>query len=173
VRHEHEVAVHGALRDEPADRCGLDRLTPPVVEERIERLPALGAAEREPRGVDAPAPAAREHPADGDAARSERLAQQARLLAPCRRQVPLRRAVTEAELRRVAEPRLRGGVPHDDDLAATLEQAPHALAVLRDARGRAERRDHHGSCPPGDHDAAPIAEGPPGLVVLRPSGRAR
>src|SRR2546428_14159122 len=86
--------------------------------------PGLGGAEGQARGLEAPAPLARQHAPDRDAARGERGAHAARLRAALLGEVTLGGAIAQAEARR--GPRVRGGpgVGAEDGLDTRAAEGP-------------------------------------------------
>src|SRR3989475_7621620 len=109
--------------------------------------PGLGGAEGQARGLEAPAPLARQHAPDRDAARGERGAHAARLGAALLGEVALGGAIAQAEARRVAERAVGRGVAHDDDLAAGAQEIPERLVgdggARRQERQGREREDRY------------------------------
>src|SRR5262249_17425288 len=97
VRDEHEVAAGGPAPSDVPERAHLLGLSGVGVEEVAERRPGPRAAEGEPRGLEAATPRARQHAADGNAARPERVANTTGVLAARIGQVALGRTVLEPE----------------------------------------------------------------------------
>src|SRR5439155_1688032 len=147
VGHEHQVAFRRALGGEGADLAGAVGLERTVAEGRVECRPGLGGAEGQARGLEAPAPLARQHAPDRDAARGERGAHAARLRAALLGEVTLGGAIAQAEARRVAERAVGRGVAHDDDLAAGAQEVQERLVgdggARRQERQGREREDRH------------------------------
>src|SRR6266508_263337 len=102
-------------------------LTAAVAEDGIELRPDLDRAEGQTRRVDAAAPGARANAVYGDAPRLEGRADALRVLTARGREVALRAAVVEAGPGGIGQALIRGGVAHDDDLAARLEESPQRL----------------------------------------------
>src|SRR5438445_6384427 len=95
-----------------------------VLKSCIKLTLRLLAPEGEPRGLQAAAPLAGQHAADGHRARSQDLAEPPRLLAPLVDQVALGRAVVEPEPRRIGDAAVGGRVAGKDDLAAATQERP-------------------------------------------------
>src|SRR5262245_20013396 len=89
VRDQDEVAAHGPARGDLTDRTDGVGLTGTIAVEIGERRPRLGPPEGQPRGLEAPAPGAGQHPTDGDPASVERGDDPLRSLAASLGHVPL------------------------------------------------------------------------------------
>src|SRR6266487_3479262 len=111
----------------------------PRARTRSSSPPSAHPAEGQRRRVEAAAPDTRAHVVDGDPARPEGGADASRVVPPGCGEVALRAAVLEAHGVAIAGGRVRGGVTHDDDLAARLEETPQRLARL-DVGGDTQQR---------------------------------
>src|SRR5947207_5231357 len=101
-----------------------------VAENGIELRPDLNRAEGQARRVHATAPRARADAVHGDAPRREGRADALCVLTARGREIALSVAVVEPRPGGVGEALIRGGMAHDDDLAARLEQTPQRFARL-------------------------------------------
>src|SRR6185295_15050118 len=139
VGHQDPVAAGALLAGEGAEGSRLLGLPGPVGEERAQGLPRLGRSEGQPRGLETPAPAAREHPLDPDRASLEGRADPSRLLATRLGQIALGHTVVHPKAGWVADSGGGRGVTEEHDLAALREQAPEALVGARGPRGPPSR----------------------------------
>jgi len=124
VRHQHQIAPGAGLPDQRPHLADLRVATLRPAVEIAERRPGLRAPERQPRGLEAPAPGTAQHAVDGDATRAKGLADLTRVPPPLVAEIPLRGAVVETHARRIAHARRRDGVPDQDHLPAAAQQGP-------------------------------------------------
>src|SRR5262249_4525907 len=140
VSDEYEITAGRPPAGDLAQRGELLGLVCAIVEQVAERRPRLCLAEGEPRGLEAAAPRAREHAADGNRALAEGGADAPPLLAAGVGEIALRRAVVEAEAGRIADAGRRDRVTHENDLGAAAQQLPHR--VVGERGGRRDEDEH-------------------------------
>jgi hypothetical protein len=135
MRYQDEHAGAAPSRDDGRGLARLLGLLPSLPKERVERREHLGLSEGELRCLARPAPSARQHAVDADAALAERLAETTRLRAARLGQVALRRAIIEPEVYRIARAG-RPCVPDQRNHAAGPQRVPRRIA----GRGSTGRR---------------------------------